>query len=74
MFGKILTKIFGTNNERVIKKLMPALAQINAFEPQFAPLSDEQLRAKTVEFRERIAAKIAGIEDEIGRASCRERV
>ena len=64
MFGKILTKIFGTNNERVIKKLMPALAQINAFEPQFAPLSDEQLRAKTVEFRERIAAKIAGIEDE----------
>ena len=64
MFGKILTKIFGTNNERVIKKLMPALAQINAFEPQFAPLSDEQLRAKTVEFRERIAAKLVGIEDE----------
>ena len=63
MFGKILTKIFGTNNERVIKKLMPALAQINAFEPQFAPLSDEQLRGKTVEFRERIAAKLVGIED-----------
>ncbi len=64
MFGKILTKIFGTNNERVIKKLMPALAQINAFEPQFAPLSDEQLRGKTIEFRERIAAKLVGIEDE----------
>ena len=64
MFGKILTKIFGTNNERVIKKLMPALAQINAFEPQFAPLSDEQLRAKTAEFRERIATKLVGIEDE----------
>jgi preprotein translocase subunit SecA len=64
VFGKILTKIFGTNNERVIKKLMPALAQINAFEPQFAPLSDEQLRGKTIEFRERIAAKLVGIEDE----------
>ena len=64
MFGKILTKIFGTNNERVIKKLMPTVAQINSLEPQIAVLSDEQLRAKTVEFRERIAARIAGIEDE----------
>jgi len=64
VFGKILTKIFGTNNERVIKKLMPTVAQINSLEPQIAVLSDEQLRAKTVEFRERIAARIAGIEDE----------
>ena len=64
MFGKILTKIFGTNNERVIKRLLPTIAQINAFEPQLIPLTDEQLRAKTVEFRERIAAKLAGIEGE----------
>ncbi len=64
MFAKVLTKIFGTNNDRVIKRLMPTIAQINAFEPEIAALDDEQLRAKTVEFRERIAAKIAGIEDE----------
>ena len=38
----------GTNNERVIKKLMPTVAQINSLEPQIAVLSDEQLRAKTV--------------------------
>ncbi len=63
MFGKVLTKIFGTNNERAIKKLMPAVAQINALEPQMTALSDEQLRGKTVEFRARIAAKLAGIDN-----------
>jgi preprotein translocase subunit SecA len=60
----MLTKIFGTNNERVIKRLMPTVAQINSFEPQLIPLTDEQLRGKTIEFRERIAAKLAGIEGE----------
>ena len=66
-FDKILTKIFGTSNERAIKKLMPMVAQINAFEPEIKKLSDEQLREKTVEFRARIAARLNGItgEDEI---------
>jgi preprotein translocase subunit SecA len=63
VFGKVLTKIFGTNNERVIKRLVPVVGQITSFEATVEPLSDEQLRAKTVEFRERIAAKIAGITD-----------
>ena len=63
MFGKLLTKIFGTNNERVIKRLLPVVNQINSFEPQITPLSDEQLRAKTVEFRSRIAARLEGITD-----------
>ena len=57
-FDKILTKIFGTSNERAIKKLTPMVAQINAFEPEIKKLSDEQLREKTVEFRARIAAKL----------------
>ncbi len=70
MFGKLLTKIFGTNNERVIKRLLPIVTEINAFEAQTEPLSDEQLRAKTQEFRARIAARIEGItgEDEIAAA------
>jgi len=63
LFGKILTKIFGTNNERVVKRLYPIVDQINAFEPAIVPLTDEQLRAKTVEFRERIAARLKGITD-----------
>jgi preprotein translocase subunit SecA len=58
-FDKILTKIFGTSNDRIMKKLWPVVATINAFEPAVKQLSDEQLRAKTVEFRERIAAHVA---------------
>jgi len=67
LFGHLLTKIFGTNNERVIKRLLPIVNEINALEPQMEPLSDEQLRAKTVEFRARIAARLEGItgEDEV---------
>ena len=63
MFGQILTKIFGTNNERVVKRLLPVVEQINAFEASMLPLTDEQLRAKTVEFRARIAARLEGITD-----------
>jgi preprotein translocase subunit SecA len=63
LFGKLLTKIFGTNNERVVKRLLPVVDQINSFEPQLAPLTDEQLRAKTGEFRARIAARLEGITD-----------
>jgi preprotein translocase subunit SecA len=62
-FDKVLTKIFGTANERAIKKLTPIVAQINALEPEVQKLSDEQLRAKTAEFRERFAARMEGITD-----------
>ena len=58
-FDKILTKIFGTANERIIKRLMPLVAIINSLEPDIKQLSDEELRAKTVEFRERIAERVA---------------
>ena len=60
---KILTMIFGTANERVIKRLMPSVVAINALEPEMQKLSDEQLRAKTAEFRERIKARLEGITD-----------
>ena len=59
-FDKVLTKIFGTANERVIKRLIPVVATINALEDGIKQLSDEQLRAKTVEFKARIAARIEG--------------
>jgi preprotein translocase subunit SecA len=62
-FDKILTKIFGTSNERIIKRLTPLVAVINEFEPGIKQLSDEQLRAKTAEFRVRIAARLEGITD-----------
>jgi len=63
VFGKVLTKIFGTSNERAVKRLLPNVSVIQAFEPQFEQMSDEQLRAKTPEFRARIAARLEGITD-----------
>jgi len=63
VLDKVLTKVFGTANERLMKKLWPVVAQINALEDSTKVLSDEQLRARTVEFRARIAAKVQGITD-----------
>ena len=63
-FDKVLTKIFGTSNERIIKRLMPLVAAINDLEPGIKQLTDEELRAKTFEFKARIAARLEGITDE----------
>ena len=62
-FDKILTKIFGTANERLIKRLTPIVITISAMEPEIKKLSDEELKAKTAEFKARIAAKLEGIKD-----------
>jgi len=63
LFNKFIAKVFGTSNERAVKRLMPAVRQINDLEPTIQALSDEALRAKTAEFRQRIAAAIEGITD-----------
>jgi preprotein translocase subunit SecA len=63
MLNNILAKVFGTSNERAVKRMLPVLAQINAFEPALQEFSDEQLAAKTVEFRARIAAALEGLTD-----------
>ncbi len=52
----ILKKIFGTKNERELKRLFEIVEDINKIEPLVASLSDEQLKAKTLEFKERLAA------------------
>jgi preprotein translocase subunit SecA len=53
MLNKVLTSIFGSRNERLLKQLGKNVAKINALEPQFEALSDDALKAKTAEFRER---------------------
>jgi preprotein translocase subunit SecA len=63
LLNKLIAKVFGTSNERAVKRLMPIVAQINALEPATQTLSDEALRAKTVEFRQRIADALKNIED-----------
>ena len=55
MLGTLLAKVIGTQNERELKRLRPLVDQVNALEASIKPLSDEQLRAKTDEFRERLA-------------------
>ena len=52
--GKIAKKIFGTANERYLKSLEPRIKAINAIEPEISALSDEELKAKTTEFRDRL--------------------
>jgi preprotein translocase subunit SecA len=54
LINTLLGKIFGTKNERVVKSLMPKVRAINALEPEISKLSDDQLRSKTDEFRQRI--------------------
>ncbi|MCF6459356.1 preprotein translocase subunit SecA [Pseudoalteromonas sp. MMG024] len=53
MIANLLTKIFGSRNDRIIKNLRKTVAQINGLEQQYEGLSDEELKAKTAEFRKR---------------------
>jgi preprotein translocase subunit SecA len=56
MLNSFLTRIFGSRNERVLRQLGKSVAQITALEPKLQSLSDDELRAKTAEYRERLAA------------------
>ena len=56
MISGILKKIFGSRNERLVRQYQQTVRVINAFEPAISALTDEQLTAKTAEFKERLAA------------------
>jgi len=64
LINALLGKVFGTKNEREIKRLMPNVEAISALEPAMQKLSDDELRAKTTEFRQRIQDRIKNISDE----------
>src|SRR5450432_1385367 len=55
MIDAVLAKVFGTKNEREIKAMLPTVAAISALEPQMRELSDIDLAAKTIEFKEKLA-------------------
>ncbi len=55
MFVKLMTKMFGSRNDRLIKQMNKEVLKINALEPVLEALSDEELKAKTAEFKERLA-------------------
>jgi preprotein translocase subunit SecA len=60
--GSFATKIFGSANERKIKALRPKVEAINALEAEVAKLSDDQLRARTAEFRQQLENR-ASVDD-----------
>ena len=64
MINTLLGKVFGTKNEREIKRLLPRVEAINALEPDMKKLSDEELRSKTDEFRRRIQERLSKIDSE----------
>ena len=53
--GTIAKKVFGTPNDRLVKSIQPLVAQVNALEPEFQALSDAEIKAKTAEFKDRLA-------------------
>jgi preprotein translocase subunit SecA len=55
MFGNLLTKVFGSRNDRLLKQMSKEVTKINALEPVLEALSDEELKAKTTEFKERFS-------------------
>ena len=53
---KLIDKIFGTRSSRELKRIMPMVDKIEALRPQMQALSDEELRGKTMEFKNRLTA------------------
>ena len=70
--GTIATKVFGSSNERKLKKYAPIVAKINALEPELEALSDEDLRART-EQRHKLLGEIDEIEFTPGEDYCSHR-
>jgi len=64
LINTVIAKVFGTKNERELKRLAPRVEAINVLEPAMQKLSDEELRAKTDEFRTRIQERLSKIGDE----------
>src|SRR5215210_453787 len=60
---KLLTKVFGSSNQRFLKSVDSLVAEINAFEPAIKKLSDEQLRNRTAEFKQQLQTAVAGARD-----------
>src|SRR5215475_1572360 len=55
MLDPLYNKIFGSHSEREVKKIQPIVQQINTLEPEISALTNEQLQAKTAEFKQRFA-------------------
>jgi preprotein translocase subunit SecA len=66
-FDKVLTKVFGSSNERFLKSIKPVIVQINDWEPEIQALSDDELRTRTVTFKEKIAEAVKDARNKLER-------
>ena len=62
-FDKFLTKVFGSSNQRFLKSIGPLVEKINALEPSMQALSDDELRARTAVFKERVQKAVGDTTD-----------
>src|SRR5437868_12750192 len=62
MINKVLTTIFGSKHERDVKRMIPSVHHINSFEPEISKLTDDELRGRTAEFRERLRPVVEALE------------
>ncbi len=63
MIDKFLTKVFGSSNQRYLKTIDPIIGRINDLEPSVKKLSDDELRARTAQFKEKVARAVADAVD-----------
>jgi preprotein translocase subunit SecA len=73
MLKNLIKKVVGDPHEREVKRLQPLVAEVNDYYEQYASLTDDQLRAKTEEFRERIADATADVREELEGLRARKR-
>src|SRR6267378_2344863 len=66
-FDKVLTKVFGSSNERYLKAIRPTIAQISEWEPEIQALTDDQLRERTLKFRDFIAEAVKDASNKLER-------
>ena len=72
MFESILKTLFGSKHDREVKRVAPIVDEINEFAAQYQSLSDDQLRGKTDEFRQRLKDAVAGAEDPAARRAAEQ--
>src|ERR1700716_2125055 len=66
-FDKVLTKVFGSSNERYLKAIRPTIVQINEWEPEIQALSDDELRGRTQKFKDQIADAVKDASNKLER-------
>jgi preprotein translocase subunit SecA len=71
---KLVKKIFGSSSDIFLKSAKPIVAQINSLEPQIEKMSDDELKAQTVKFKERIATALEGIDDKAERRKAEQEI